>query len=117
MLESACPPSLVRSVYEGDTTGVDGLWKTLVDLHWPAIGVAEEDGGLGLTFVETGLVVEELARVVAPSPFLATVTQFLPMVRMFDSSWRERVAAGELTGALAVDGDVRLENEEAQRHR
>jgi alkylation response protein AidB-like acyl-CoA dehydrogenase len=108
VLAGACPPSLVRAVYEGDASGVDGLWKTLVDLGWPAIGVDEADGGLGLTFVETGLVVEELARVVAPSPFLATVTQFVPMVRECggDGSWLEKVAEGSITGALAADGGV-----------
>ena len=108
VLAGACPPSLVRAVYDGDTTGVDGLWKTLVDLGWPAIGVAAADGGLGLTFVETGLVVEELARVVAPTPFLATVTQFAAMVRECggDGSWLEKVAEGAITATIAVDGRV-----------
>ncbi|MEY2417796.1 MAG: hypothetical protein QOG90_476 [Actinomycetota bacterium] len=105
VLAGACPPSLVRSVFEGnDDGGVEKLWSTLVELGWPAIGVPEADGGLGLTFVETGLVVEELARVVAPSPFLATVTQFAPLVRECGgngSSWLARIAAGELRGTLA----------------
>ncbi|MEY2398550.1 MAG: hypothetical protein QOJ00_1724 [Actinomycetota bacterium] len=108
VLASACPPSLVRAVYEGDTAGVDGLWKTLVDLGWPAIGVDEANGGLGLTFVEVGLVVEELARVVAPSPFLATVTQFAALARETGAQgdWLTRVAEGSLTGTVATDGNV-----------
>ncbi len=111
VLAGACPPSLVRAVFDGDTAGVEGLWKTLVDLGWPAIGVDESLGGLGLGVVETGLVVEELARVVAPSPFLATVTQFLPFARLgADESVLARVALGELTGALAVNGDVTAEH-------
>ncbi len=104
VLSTACPPSLVRSVFEGDAGGVDELWQSLVDLGWPAIGVDEANGGLGLTFVETGLVVEELGRVVAPSPFLATVTQFAPMVRECggDGSWLAKVADGSITGTIAV---------------
>jgi len=111
VLAGACPPSLVRAVFEGDTGGVDGLWKTLVDLGWPAIGVDEANGGLGLTFVETGLVVEELARVVAPSPFLATVTQFVPMVRECGGGgpWLDQVAEGAITATIAVDGNVTAE--------
>ncbi len=109
VLVGACPPSLVRSVFDGDGAGVEGLWKTLVDLGWPAIGVDEKHDGLGLTFVEVGLVVEELARVVAPSPFLATVTQFVPMVRDGrDAAWLKEVATGAITGALACEGDVSL---------
>jgi alkylation response protein AidB-like acyl-CoA dehydrogenase len=110
VLSSACPPSLVRSVFDGEAgASVEGLWKTLVDLGWPAIGVDEANGGLGLTFVETGLVVEELGRVVAPSPFVATVTQFAALARECgaDGDWLARVADGTLTGTIAVDGDVR----------
>jgi alkylation response protein AidB-like acyl-CoA dehydrogenase len=108
VLAGACPPSLVRSVFEGNTDGVDKLWATLVELGWPAIGVPEADGGLGLTFVETGLVVEELARVVAPSPFVATVTQFAPLIRECggDGDWLAGVAQGAITGAAAIDNDV-----------
>src|SRR5689334_93887 len=109
VLAGACPPSLVRAVFEGEANGgADKLWATLVELGWPAIGVPEADGGLGLTFVETGLVVEELARVVAPSPFVATVTQFAPLVRECggDGDWLARVADGAITGAAVFDGDV-----------
>jgi alkylation response protein AidB-like acyl-CoA dehydrogenase len=112
VLAGACPGSLVRSVFEGDADGgVEKLWATLVELGWPAIGVSEADGGLGLTFVETGLVVEELARVVAPSPFVATVTQFAPLVRECggDGDWLARVAEGAITAAAAFDADVAAE--------
>jgi alkylation response protein AidB-like acyl-CoA dehydrogenase len=107
VLAGACPVSLVRSVFEGkDDGGAEKLWATLVELGWPAIGVPEADGGLGLTFVETGLVVEELARVVAPSPFVATVTQFAPLVREAGGNeWLAKVADGAITGTL-VQGDV-----------
>ena len=53
--------------------------------------------------METGILVEELGRCVAPTPFLATVTQFAPMVLEAGSSFRlGDVTAGTCTGALAV---------------
>lgn len=108
VLAGACPPSLVRSVFDGNAgDATDKLWATLVELGWPAIGIPEADGGIGLGFVETGLVVEELARVVAPSPFVATVTQFAPLVRETGGgAWLAQVAAGEITGALVTDGAI-----------
>ena len=111
VLAGACPPSLVRAVFDGVDAGVDKLWATLVELGWPAIGVPEADGGLGLTFVETGLVVEELARVVAPSPFVATVTQFAPLIRECggDGDWLARVAEGAITATAVFEGDVSVE--------
>ena len=106
VLASACPLSLVRGVFEG-TADADGLWKQLVDLDWPALAMPEAHGGIGLGFVELAVVVEELGRVVAPGPFLATVTQLVPLVRATGSGDRflSAVAAGELTGAAALVGD------------
>ncbi len=106
VLATECPPSLVRAVYDGEGNG-EKLWATLVGLGWPAIGIDEEHGGLGLSFVEVGLVVEELGRVVAPTPFLATVTQFAPLVR--GSAFLDRVADGSLSGAASFVNDVRAE--------
>ncbi len=110
VLAAACPPSLVRAMYEEGATG-ESLWKQLADLYWPALGIGEDHGGLGLSFVEVGLVVEEMGRVVAPGPFLATVTQFAPLVREAGTpeqrtAFLPRVAEGSLTGTLALaEGD------------
>ncbi len=102
VLAAACPPSLVRSVHEG-AGDVGALWATLVELDWPGLGLAEEHGGLGLGYLEVGIVVEELGRVAAPTPFLATATQLVPMLREAGSSFlMAEIAAGGCTGSLAV---------------
>ena len=83
VLEGASPPELVRAVFEADPEAAsrrDALWDQLVELYWPGLGVAEADGGLGLGFVEVGLVAEELGRAVAPVPLLSAATQFAPLV-------------------------------------
>jgi alkylation response protein AidB-like acyl-CoA dehydrogenase len=105
-LEKECPPDVVRAVVE---TGepAEKLWASMVALDWPALSVPEDNGGLGLSIVETAVVVEELGRSIAPGPFLATVTQFVPIVREAGTpEQRQRflsdVAAGALTGALAL---------------
>jgi len=109
-LERECPMTLVRSVVEKGTPA-DELWAQMVELGWPALTVPERDGGLGLGFVELAVVVEELGRAVAPGPFLATVTQFVPAVRHAGTAEQQSrflgpVAAGDVTGTLAVGGDV-----------
>lgn len=107
VLASACPPALVRAVHEhGDRSGPAGLWRTLCDLDWPGIAVPEACGGLGLGFLEAGIVVEELAAVVAPTPYLATVTQHAPALRLAGgeraAGGLAAIADGSVTGALAV---------------
>jgi len=106
MLARECPISLVREVVEKGTSP-DALWSQMVELGWPALTVPEGAGGLGMGAVELAVVVEELGRVLAPGPYLPTVTQFAPVVAEAGSpEQRERflggVAAGELTGTLAL---------------
>jgi alkylation response protein AidB-like acyl-CoA dehydrogenase len=75
VLATACPPSMVRQVYESKAD--DGasraapLWRQMVQLDWPALTIPEPFGGLGLGYVELAVVVEELGRAVAPTPPLS----------------------------------------------
>src|SRR5438132_6711191 len=109
-LERECPISLVRSVVEKGTAP-DDLWSRMVELGWPALTVPVDHGGLGLGFVELAVLLEELGRVVAPGPFLATASQFVPAVRHGSTPEQQArflapVAAGDATGTLAVGGDL-----------
>jgi alkylation response protein AidB-like acyl-CoA dehydrogenase len=109
-LDRECSMSAVRAVVEKGAQA-DDLWAQMVDLGWPALTIAEEYGGLGLGFVELAVVAEELGRAVAPGPFLATVTQFVPAVRHAGTPEQQErflgpVASGDRTGALAIGGDV-----------
>jgi len=109
VLSSTCPPSLVRAVFEGRDTA-DALWTQLVELGWPALVVDEAHGGLGRSFIDLAVVIEELGRAVDPTPFLVTTTQFLPLVRdAVATGAAERllpaVAEGSITGALALAED------------
>jgi alkylation response protein AidB-like acyl-CoA dehydrogenase len=107
-LSQACPPTLVRRAFEGRFDPKAGeLWAKMVELDWPALCIPQNHGGLGYGFVELAVVVEELGRVVAPSPFLATLAQFAPMVAEAGSSeqrevWLRPVAQGRITGTVAL---------------
>jgi alkylation response protein AidB-like acyl-CoA dehydrogenase len=101
VLEKECTTSVVRAAEW------EPLWKQMVALDWPALTVPEDAGGLGLTFVDLAVVLEELGRVVAGGPLLSTVTQLVPALRELGATDElGRVAAGELTGAIVVDGIV-----------
>jgi alkylation response protein AidB-like acyl-CoA dehydrogenase len=106
MLARECPISVVREVVEKGAVP-DALWTQMVELGWPALTVPERAGGLGMSAVELAVVVEELGRVLAPGPFVPTVTQFAPVVAEAGSPEQQErflgaVAAGELTGTLAL---------------
>src|SRR5438045_5690618 len=90
------PPADGRAVYEHkDDAGA--IWEKMVELYWPALGIPEEHGGLGMGFIEVAIVAEELGRATVPSPFLATVTQFAPALRELGAgALLAKVAAGEV---------------------
>jgi alkylation response protein AidB-like acyl-CoA dehydrogenase len=67
-----CPASFVRNVAE-DGADPSPLWKTYVDAGWTELTDPENA-------VELAIVLEELGRATDPTPFLATLSQFAPLV-------------------------------------
>lgn len=107
ILLKECPPSLLREVIDGRDAD-ETLWETLVKLDWPGLAIEEQAGGSGATAVELGLVLEQLGHVADPTPFLATTTQYVPVIEACsDTDQRRRflgaVAAGG-RGTLALAG-------------
>jgi alkylation response protein AidB-like acyl-CoA dehydrogenase len=106
LLTRECPPRLVREVAVSGAEA-EGFRSQLSWLGWPALPIDVDLGGLGRSFVELAVVLEELGRAAAPGPFLATMTQFVPAVREAGSAaqvnrFLSAVAAGKLNGTLAL---------------
>lgn len=106
VLANESPVSLARAVTETDAQPT-ALWSTMVELGWPALTIAGEHGGIGLGVLEAAILAEELGRVIAPGPLLATVSQFVPAVREAGTPAQQTrflgpVAAGDLTGSLGI---------------
>ena len=85
-------------------------------LGWPALTIAVDLGGLGRGPVELAVVLEELGRAAAPGAFLATTTQFVPVLREAGTDaqahrYLSGVASGSLTGTIAVQESGRFEPE------
>lgn len=108
VLSKECPPSYLRAVVTGDEDPA-GLWRTVAGLDWPGLTVPEEAGGLGASAVELAIVLEQLGYVGDPTPFLATTTQFAPVIAACgDDEQRARflgaVASEATPGTLALAG-------------
>lgn len=106
LTDSASPTALLARVETAEAYDLK-LWRTLAaDLGVAGLAVPEELGGHGASAREVAVVAEELGRCVAPVPFLGSVvlatTALLGADREASSELIGRLAAGELTGALAV---------------
>ena len=82
------------------------LWDKGVELGWPAIGLPEADGGLGLGPKGLDLLHRQLGRHVAPGPFAATLSAAQTICDVADAQtkaeWLPRLAAGACKLAVAA---------------
>ena len=124
LLAERATPARVREHAEAGTTD-EALWKELCELGWPGIAISESYGGQGLGTIELSILCEELGRVLAPVPFLASAMAACVIEQAGSAEQRERwlpgLASGETIGALAaaVDGTAELvvSGAEARRDR
>ena len=73
VLTECAPMKRVREVMEDPDTSVDpALWQQMAQLGWLGLSFPESSGGADLSLIEQCIVLEELGRVLAPTPFLPT---------------------------------------------
>jgi alkylation response protein AidB-like acyl-CoA dehydrogenase len=90
-----------------------GNWKKIAAMGWAGIAVPESYDGLGLSCVDLAMVLSEMGRTLAPSPFLGNLIGTWALLRLGTEQQKQRilpaVAAGTARLALAVGdaaGDV-----------
>lgn len=108
-------PNLLRKLR--DSENAEGysskLWQQMIELGWPAVLVAEQNGGLGLTQVAMGQISEQAGSTLASSPLFATAVVGASALALAGTESQQTqllpsLVSGELTLALALD--------EAPRH-
>ena len=92
-----------------DETGYcTDAWQEMVELGWAGITIPEEFGGLEFGYKGLGVIMEQAGKTLAASPLLATCA--LGVTSIVEGGTQDlkkellpRVAAGEISLALAVD--------------
>jgi len=72
LLTKECTPAHVRAAWTNETGRVPGLWEQLDAMGVVGLLVPEAGGGLGLTFVDLVLLLEETGRHAVPEPIVET---------------------------------------------
>jgi alkylation response protein AidB-like acyl-CoA dehydrogenase len=93
LLEKECTPAHVRDAWKNETGRVPGLWDQLVKMGVVGLLAPESAGGLGLTFVDLVLLLEETGRHAVPEPIVETAAFGVPLLGTAD---RVVAAAHEL---------------------
>ncbi len=99
-----------RERLESPDDSLPEFWAELGELGWLGLHLPEDVGGSGYGIDELVIVVEELARAVAPGPFVPTVLASAVIAAAGDGALRARLlpglADGSTVGAVALGGSV-----------
>ncbi len=99
-----------RERLESPDDSLPEFWAELAELGWLGLHLPEDVGGSGYGIDELVIVVEELARAVAPGPFVPTVVASAVIAAAGADDLRSRLlpglADGSTVGAVALGGSV-----------
>lgn len=106
-LAAECPKKLVRELDASDIGYSPKLWRKMADLGWMGIAYPEKYGGNGGTFLDLGILLEEMGYNLVPGPFFSTVV--LGGLTILDAGSKQqkekllsRVSSGELIMTLSL---------------
>jgi alkylation response protein AidB-like acyl-CoA dehydrogenase len=105
-LQQECPKKLVRAMMEDEKGYSPDLWKKIADLGWLGLAFPEKYGGVGSSFLDLVVLLEECGRALLPGPFISTVVLAGRPIDLFGNESQKqkflpRIAKGELILTLA----------------
>jgi alkylation response protein AidB-like acyl-CoA dehydrogenase len=78
------------------------LWRALAHQGWLGIALAEAEGGVGLSWVEAAVLLEQIGRHTAPVPFLPSLLALTALAGAEEPAreWVDGLASGERIGCV-----------------
>ena len=108
-LDDTMSSARVRGLLDDDTGFDRTTWAKMGELGWPAIHIPERFGGMGASYTDVIVILHELGRHVAPTPFLASAVLGAEALMAGDnlslrSAWLPDVASGQRLITVAAAG-------------
>ena len=105
-LTTECPKTMVRKLEQSEQGYSPELWKKMAELGWMGLIIPEEYGGMGYTFQDLVVLLEEIGRNILPGPFIATITSTFPILEAGNEEQKKellpKIAQGELILTTAL---------------
>jgi alkylation response protein AidB-like acyl-CoA dehydrogenase len=98
-LDSNAALAEVRQIMESPEGYSPTLWKEMAGMGWLGLLVPEEQGGVGLGWVDLTVLLEECGRTLFPSPLLASTLAVLALEENGSPKQRERWLPGIADGS------------------
>jgi alkylation response protein AidB-like acyl-CoA dehydrogenase len=110
-LATECPKTLVRELEKSEKGYSPELWKKMAELGWMGLIIPEKYEGMGYTFQDLTVLLEETGRNILPGPLIPTVISTFPILEAGTEEQKEeflpKIASGELiitTALLEAEG-------------
>jgi len=105
-VEKECSVDYIKQFVDDKSSFTEEMWRKMAELGWTAVLIPEEYGGLGLSFVDLAVILEEMGRGPMPGPFISSVVLAGEAIRLcgnpyLKDAYLPKMALGEIKGTLA----------------
>ncbi len=106
-LVTECPKDKVRELEEDEAVYSPELWKKIADLGWLGLVIPEEYSGMGASFQDLTIILEQMGKNIFPGPFFCTVVEASFPILDAGSEEQKReflpkIASGELIFTMTL---------------
>ncbi|HEX3566408.1 MAG TPA: acyl-CoA dehydrogenase family protein [Acidimicrobiales bacterium] len=107
LLDDRADPQRVRAHLSSGQPFDTGLWRAMAEQGWLGVALPESQGGIGMTWVEAAVLLEEIGRHTAPVPFLPSLLALavLASAERGPTNWVADLAGGERIGCVGWNKD------------
>src|SRR3954447_25973458 len=99
-LQKREPRGASRALLEAEAEPMPAMWEDIINLGWLGLHVPEAYGGSGYGIEELVVVVEEMAKAVAPGPFVPTVMASAVLAAVGDDDTKQKFLPGLADGSV-----------------
>jgi alkylation response protein AidB-like acyl-CoA dehydrogenase len=105
-LTTECPKTLVRELEKSEKGYSPELWKKMADLGWMGLVIPEAYEGIGYTFQDLTVLLEEVGRNIVPGPLISTVISSFAIIEAGTEEQKKeflpKISSGDLILTLAL---------------
>jgi len=106
-LTAECPTDLVKEMADDEVGYKPEMWAKMAELGWMGLAFPEEYDGMGMTFLDLAVLLEEMGRACLPGPFFPTVVLAGFTILEAGSEQQKKdllskIASGEAIATLAI---------------
>jgi alkylation response protein AidB-like acyl-CoA dehydrogenase len=105
-LEKEFPKDFIRELEESEQGYSRELWEKMAELGWMAMNIPEEYDGMGMSYLDLIVLLEETGYNILPGPFFSTVMGAFPIIDGGSNEQKHeflpKISSGELKVTFAL---------------